>query len=69
MVGTLRYVEDNFKKAYRCMCNNFIVPFLIFSILSKDSDVSAADPNDILKNMVGFYKPWKCTHSFVVVCK
>ena len=48
------------------MYNNFIVPILIFSILSKDSDVSAADPHDILKNMVGCLK---CTHLFVVVCK
>lgn len=35
----------------------------MFSFLSKDSDVSAADPNDILKNMkVGHYKLCRCLY-------
>ena len=35
------------------VCNLFIVSLFIFSLLPlyKDSDVSAADPNDILKTM------------------
>lgn len=51
MEGNLRYLDEDRKLQIDNIWKNGIVSSQIISSPSKDSDVSAADPSDILKNM------------------